>query len=150
MSDKIAVLEISSWMGISIGAEHYYGALWIHEERIEFKHRLTKVEVDERNTKDSTFRWRVGNSVSGFTTEKEIRLLAIEMCKKDPKVKLLLEGRYAIADVQIAIYGDPEVIGKISKLYKRADVIDFWDHKKHEDEMRDIDNKFDELLKELK
>ena len=58
MKDKIAVVEINTWMGISAGAEHYYGCLWMHGEKIELRHRLTKAEADERNKKDPSFIWR--------------------------------------------------------------------------------------------
>lgn len=147
MKEKIAVVEITSWIGMSMGAEHYYGELWMHGKKIELKHRLTKAEALKRNTKDPSFAWRAGIMVSGFATEKKVRTIAVELCRKDSGVKLLLEGMYAVADVQKAVYGDPVIVAKINELYARADVIGFWDHNEHEDEMYDIDAEFDQVLK---
>jgi len=150
MKDKIAILEISSWAGISIGATHCYGDVWIQGEKIELQKVLTKEEAEIKTNIDEGYRWKAGDTTGGFDSEKEIRIIAINICKKNPSVKLLLEGTYCVADVQKAIYGDPKIISKINKLYKKADKIGFWDHREHESEMEDIDNKFDSLLEEIR
>lgn len=149
MKEKIAVLELTSWIGMSAGAKHFYGKLWMHKEKIELEHPLSVSEAKERNSNDPTFAWRAGNKVSGFDTETEVRSLAISLCKKDQGIKLLLEGNYAVADVQKAVYGDPVIVARINELYARADVIGFWDHDEHEDEMYDIDAEFDKVLKDI-
>jgi hypothetical protein len=91
--DKIVTLNISSWIGMSPGAIHYYGCLkfslpWLHQVKnpnmsqsnfdlkllkygnIKLTHKLKAWELKKYpNTYDS---YRVGNSYRGFYTQEEL------------------------------------------------------------------------------
>jgi len=91
--DKIVTLDISSWMGISPGAIHYYGYLefdipWLHLEKepnvcqsnfdlkllgrgkIELTHKLEAWELKKYPGAYDTY--RVGNSYRGFYTREDV------------------------------------------------------------------------------
>ena len=103
---NIPVVEISSWAGISIGAEHCYATLYHPTEELS-KERLTRgisrEEAAYLNKKDTWSGWEEGDVTERFNTEEEIRDAIIELNKKHG-YPLIVEGSYSVAEPQRIIY----------------------------------------------
>ncbi len=103
--NQVVYLDITSFSGVSIGAEHYYGKLVCSGDEyktIELEKKLTSRQAKELNKKDgygSVFR---ADSLTGrFDTEQEIISLAIVEYKKHfPEAKILLLGDSASAEAK--------------------------------------------------
>ena len=148
--DNIAHLSISSWVGISIGANHCYGRLHYNGERIEIKRILIQADVDKLNEYDRNDvfgRYSVGDLCGRFDTRQEIIDSAIKIIKKDyPHVDLLLARNGASVSVNEVYWGkDKKFVGKINKLYKEADELDFYSGK-DDVRMEILDDEFQELI----
>ncbi len=70
-------LEIATYVGIGIGAEHYYGQLrWYNTDgeyqREELTRGMTPHEAIEYNRKDNTTIWRAGAKTSRFADRIQV------------------------------------------------------------------------------
>lgn len=95
--DLTVHLEISSWQGVSIGAQHYYGKLtgYIDGEytSVEVMHPMSKEMADELNAKDDWDGYEEGTETIRFDTEEEIRKRALETWREHfPSAIMLFEG----------------------------------------------------------
>lgn len=148
---NIAHLNISSWVGISIGANHCYGKLnYQDEDRIEIKRILTHVDADKLNDYDrnDVFEsYNAGDECTRFDTEQEIIDSAIEIIKKDyPQVDLLLARDGASISVNEVYWGkDQKVVDRINELYKEADKLGYYSGK-DDDRMEELDDEFEKLV----
>ncbi len=120
---KFVYLEITSWVGLSIGAEHYYGKLIIsgtREKSVDLTKKLSDRECFYLNKKDSLsgiIRWKAGQTTKRFNTEADLERLAIKIWKKKyPKYDALLEGRSSILDPQKPLDARKKVV--LNKLRK--------------------------------
>lgn len=102
MPDKQRVfLEITSWIGSSFGATHYYGDLigylsddWNDRKTIHLTHKLTQRQATKINKRYHTAIFQRGYLFEGFDTKDEI----IELGKKTwrleyPNAKYLVYGK---------------------------------------------------------
>lgn len=142
-------LHISSYVGISPGASHYYGSLHYYNNKgeykdIKLKHRLTAEEAKLLSGQDFTY--EKGEWSERFNSEDEIRELALKEWKKRfPDSVILLEGSSSCASVQHCLGGPRELKAKINVLFKEAEKIDWYE--KDEDLMTKIDDDYMNLLK---
>jgi len=104
---KFVHLEVTSWTGISIGAEHYYGSLVVSGDRkktFELNRKLGDRECFYLNKKDSMpsiIRWKAGQLTIRFNTITQLETLAIKIWKKKyPEYDALVKGRSSILDPQ--------------------------------------------------
>ena len=148
--NTIIHLNISSWVGLSIGAVHTYGKLYFKDDRVEIKKKLTQIEADILNIKEDTKTfggYQEGDMCSRFDNEKEVIDLAIKLIEKEyPQVDLLLSGNRSSVSVNEAFWGkDKKLVDKINELYKEADSLDFYSGK-DDVRMQELDDNFQELL----
>lgn len=157
---KTVTLEISSWRGISIGAQHYYGKLIFDDaegkyQRVELLRtlddagatKLMKQQNDGRNP-DYWIEYFAGDRTDCFDTKIELRNLAKKEWKKlCPDAKLLICGSSCCADPQeVLAADDPELMKQINYLWALAEEIDYYE--KDEKAMTKIYKAYQKLLKE--
>ena len=150
MTDKLVYLEITSWIGISIDAMHFYGSLKGHINddfrSIELLHALT-IEEAKVVSKASSIRFSPGDMYNGFLNKQDIINLALKIYKdRFPQAEVLVLGRIAIADPQEILDGPPAFKDAVNKLYNTAESIGWYDGG-HEDQMNDIYKAYIQLLK---
>jgi hypothetical protein len=156
---KVAKLEVTSWAGVAIGAEHFYGSFNWCDESNDFKeHRLTKTisqkeasylnkKMAGENTDYIDSRYREGDEVNCFDTVEEVRKVAMKNWRDITGCDLLLGGSFACASVEFALDGpDQDVVDRINDLYKQAVEIDFYEDEELEDQMNLIDELFRKIV----
>jgi len=123
---KYAVLNISSWYGVSIGAQHFYGALSFDDEhgkynRIELERRLTHETARILSIQRKDDLYYSGAMTEAFNTRKHVRRAGIRLWKKlCPHTDFLLEGSYVVANPQKCISGPAEIRIKINDFFRRS------------------------------
>jgi len=107
--ENIAHLKISSWIGVSFGATHWYGKLYYKNKNQEILKTLTKKEADKYNINECRqcsltdyvnlflskyiSKYKYGEQTHRFVHKNDIIELTIEIIEKDyPQVDLLLNG----------------------------------------------------------
>ncbi len=124
-------LDVSSYVGISIGADHYYGHLKYNDQKIELKHRLTQKEADLLNKKDGNNynRYKKGALSERFDTEEQVEKIAIKTWKQHfPDANILIKGSDVYIEPQPCIDGLKVIKDKINRLYKRACKLGWFDN----------------------
>ena len=97
---KAIVVNITSWRGISPGAEHYYAKLMLVEttkniykladephsgkelEEIELRRTIADEEARYLNKKEHCYSWRAGDSTGRFNNMTEIKTAVAEYMKE--------------------------------------------------------------------
>lgn len=98
MTDNIVTLEISTWLGLSLGATHYYGKLCGYNDGeykcVELKHPLTPSQATRLNKEEQSHRtWRVGVLYPGFDTEDDVIAFSVECFQEHfPAASVLVIG----------------------------------------------------------
>lgn len=124
MSSKIVILAISSWRGISIGAEHFYGRLSTDDGKrdVRMTHPMTAEEAKANNKKDremgQTYMiWKKGAMTQGYATRQEVIDQALEEWREfDPKATVLIEGDVGVGDPQNVLEGPAWFIVKANEI----------------------------------
>ncbi len=127
----IAHLNITSWEGISIGAEHYYGKLtWPESDwsGYELQHILTSREAAYLNKKvgamGMSVAYKAGEEHPGFGSEAAVRKAALEKYKEQcPDADFLIVGDPAHAEPHLVIAGDEQIMVAANKLYKEFEAM---------------------------
>jgi hypothetical protein len=134
---KMVTLEIESWMGVSIGAIHFYGTLHFDDtdgeyQRIEIRrvldedaaYKLTKQKNSGKNP-DYWVDYEEGQDTECFDGSGDIKRIAIDTWKEHcPDGELLICGRFAVGDPQEVIAADdPEVMKLINEMCDHAELI---------------------------
>ena len=123
--EEIICLNITSWQGISIGAEHYYGELITLErdiEDVEMKRKIEEVSEARYLSKKVGYKgaFKVGDETSCFTTEKQLIKEVRKQYKKHfPKTRMIILGRHLEFYPQKIILG-PRNLKKINNVYYKA------------------------------
>jgi len=146
-------LQITSWAGVSIGAEHSYGELCGYngkeDQTIELKKALTREDARLLNKKDSTYGrlWKEGELTKRFNTEEEIIKIAKKEWKKHfPQAKVLIEGRSGILEPQLIIVAPADYKRKCNILFQKVEANNGWEG--DEKVMQAIEDEWKELNKE--
>lgn len=152
-------LEIQSWVGLSIGAQHYYGKLGLSDRTLEWKERhekevqvqkpMTSKEAKERNKAEhiegSSWRWKKGDMTHGFATEKELRERALVIWKEHfPEYNLLLEGTTSTLDPCLVIDAPPEFMEQGNVIVAGCESNNWWEG--DEDAMEKLSQQWDKLI----
>ena len=128
-------LEITTWQGLSIGAEHYYGKLCGYNKgehiSVELKKVMTREDARILNKKDSAHCWEEGETTDRFDTEEGIKKIARKEWKKHfPQAKIVVEGREGVIEPQPIFVGPSDYKRKINAWAKKAEEINYWDNEK--------------------
>lgn len=120
----IGTLEISTYQGISIGAVHWYGKLWIedmadtnpnHRDKcIELTRKLTAKEIRAENLEAGYSRVSKGETTEGFNTREEVLRAGLQAFKSQFK-GVLFEGGYACRSAWKNLIFWPPHLDKIAK-----------------------------------
>lgn len=143
MKENIVNLEISSFVGLSVGASHYYGKLCFNEERVDLERRLNK-----RNIGDfAKEKYALGGTTARFNSEEHVIQTAKRAWKKIfPNAVILLVGSSAVLDPQKCIDGPPDLKKKINDYYRRAEKVGGYEG--NDKEMTKISNEYmEEILR---
>ena len=119
----VVTLVITTYSGLSIGAIHYYGVLYYHDEKTnlettEVNHKLTVAEARHLRKLDSEYgySWRAGEITSRFETREDVIKSAYELFKKlfsDRENAILVVGQYAAVSPKLIISANkPNLINK--------------------------------------
>jgi hypothetical protein len=124
---RIVYLEISSFIGRSFGAIHYYGCLSGHcpeYKKVRLERKLSAREAAELNKVHDWRLYREGYLYEGFDTKDEIMHLALSDYKKHfPDADILIMGSSAIADPQPVLDGPPDFKDMVNAWVDEADRI---------------------------
>ena len=124
---EIICLNITSWSGVSIGAEHYYGKMKPYfyddeREEIELERKITEISEARYLSKKLGYKGilKVGSKTNCFATETHL----IQECRKQykkyfPGTKVIVLGDRGICAPQCIILG-PRTFKKINNSYWRA------------------------------
>lgn len=130
---NVVNVEISSYRGVSLGAEHYYASLSFYDADGEYKikelrHRLTAKQAKALNKKDGVSGcYKPGNMTERFDTAEDIQQIAIETFKElVPHAIVLTCGRSAVVAPQLVLVGPKGYKAKVNKLAERYKELD-WD-----------------------
>lgn len=125
VQNRCCMLDITSFVGTSIGAEHYYARLKMHgvEKDVELKHTLTQKEATYLNKKDKGYgafgRYKTGEKVHRFDTEAEIRRVAIAEYKQHfPQAIGLMEGSFGSCQPKPILDGLDSIAPRVNQLAK--------------------------------
>lgn len=156
---KIVFAEITTWQGISIGAEHYYlKMVWwdgAKHESEDIEDTLTAANAKKLNKRELSkapeyrYRYTKGMKIRGFWTEAEAEKAALAWIETNmPDCDILLTGdSSASASVSRCLkHSDPSAMEDINRLYTVADKLDFYEHKKNYKAMEQIDSEFYRLV----
>ena len=134
-SHHIVFLNVSSFIGISPGAEHYYGSLQFdsgfdnkYKERrvIRLEHKLSRGEARHLNLKNEMRipgmgnAYYVGEKSENFASEQQLIDVAIAKYKEvNPGALFLVIGEPGTLDPFAVIAGDDEaVMGEANRLFE--------------------------------
>ena len=128
---NIVYLDITSWQGMSIGAEHFYGAL-IHSgdtyQKIEVEGKMTSKQAKALSKKDD-FPYRAGSRTTRFETREEvIEAAKIVFAEKFPGIEFLVVGNAAACDPKLVVVGPEEKKEKANLIFEEYKKIP-WIHK---------------------
>ena len=116
-----AWLSISSWVGISADAEHYYGKIRFsvpkNTESIELKKSLSQKETIHLNKKDGCYefhRYKPGDEINRFETEEDLIANGINLFKEKYPDGILFKGDGCSLSAQLLFYW-PKSLDKLAK-----------------------------------
>jgi len=125
-------LTISTYIGISCGAMHYYGRIRYdsndgdHKE-VDLEHPISPRASRKINRSEGWIVFRPGDMIRSFASENEVRDAAIKwFIEAGDSQGILLEGLFASADPMKALAGDPAAIENINSLYAAWESIHGW------------------------
>lgn len=149
---KAVYLEITSWVGTAINAEHWMGCLQFRgASDIELTHPLTSGEARRLTVKSrGAIPYEKGEMSEKFESKQQLIDCAIASYKTHfPDADMLVLGRRAILDPQPVLDGPEPVKSQINAMVARAEVIDYYDGG-HEAEMNQISDAFGALMRGAK
>jgi len=161
---RIVFLDVTSWIGISLGAEHHYGRLSFEVrpqkldnidkyKEVELKRRLGAKEVKDLNKKDSSLglsMYGVGEKTHRFNSQVAVFVEARKVWrKKFPKAHILIDGQTGIIQPQRimeVVEGLENTMKRANKLFKQFDDLGRWDIKENQRRVNKIDQKWIKLI----
>lgn len=145
----IVYLIISSYRFLGLGlGQHYYGRLRCGDKRVEIMRKLSAAEAYTINQQRGYELFEAGDGRSSFYLESDIVSKALQVWRDEfPAGTLLVKGGGpACAEPQEALAGPPELVAEINAMYQHCEELGWWDGG-HEDEMLEICNRWDQIVK---
>lgn len=148
---NIVFLVVSSFVGIGVGAKHYYGKLeaLIGGEPADVTAPLTAAQARAFNKEwgmlKLSFGYQEGEESSRISSRAKVISLAKKQFKKHfPKATVLILGRPAVCAPFEVLIGPKEFKEKMTKLAKRYDKLN-WDRAADREEIEEILHGWQEL-----
>jgi hypothetical protein len=126
--ETFVVLTISTWAGMSLGAEHYYGKLSGYNKgeyvTIDLEYPLTEKQAKQLSKKDD-WEYKMGRMCSRFDVKDDVRKVALEEWKERyPDAKILFEGNSASAEPLKCLWAkSKKFIDAFNKLWEENEAI---------------------------
>lgn len=134
----IVYLEISSWIGMSLGAMHFYGTMRTgydndgNHQKIDMRRPLTSAQAKELNKAHDVKFYKAGSLYQGYDTRDEIRQQALATYKDlFPGATILVEGSSAVADPQPILDGPKDIMDFVNELVRQAEEIGWYEGDYH-------------------
>lgn len=151
---KFVYLDITSWAGLSLGAQHYYAELQSggDEPSVKLTRILTPHQAAKANryrSSDGFLRVRAGDESDGFDEKDEIYKLALKVWQKCfPQGEILLEGRSSVGDPLkvLACPSHPETINIANGIWDEFEAIEGWQYKKNWSKAKAISDRWNTLI----
>ena len=158
--DNITILEISSFIGIALEGEHYYGKLY-HNcsaglETVSLEYAMSSAQAKRFSKKDS-HDWEKGDITGRFETRDAVMDVAVTIYKDSfPNSKALVLGNYSSVEPKRVLDAPKEIMEEANKIWEEYDKLE-WIHKfgfyelSPEDEKRAVEmsDRFYAVLKRL-
>lgn len=152
--ENIVFLTVSSFVGMSVGAMHYYGRLEHLQggDSSDVTHKLTQIEADRFNKGWLTKEMRTpdvgyqkGEKLTRFSSRRKVINAAKRQFKIHfSKAAVLVLGRSACFEPQEILVGPKEFKDKINVLAKEYGKLD-WDIETDRPEIKKIEEKWQKL-----
>ena len=120
--DRVVMIYVSSFRGISVGAVHWYGSLHGREpyKRFELTRTLSAEDAQKLNAARREDCWHDGSRINGFDTPADVLKAGRAVWKrKFPGADILLSGHYASADPEEPIDGPEAVLKQLRDIWER-------------------------------
>ena len=155
---SICYLEITTWQGISLGAQHFYGELRTsddYNDSAKLERKLTPraaaaMNKSRRNMGLMELHYRAGQMFNGFDTREEIIALAVKTYREHfSKTTILVLGDRAVAEPCPVLDGPDGVKVTAQKLYDENEKIhaqSWWDKRKNRKRMDELCKEWDRLM----
>lgn len=158
---QVTYLEITSWIGMSPEAVHYYGSLKNDDERVDLTRTLTRRDVSElrktiRRQYPGAFELyasgiEVGSKYTGFDTHAELIDLAKSTYRNHfPDSSILLVGRSSVCDPQKMVDGPADLMTAANKIYEEFESFEGYQYRRNYLRAKALNDRWDELFKEKK
>ena len=152
-------LIITSYIGQSLGAIHWYGVLkegydsgdQAKRKKVTLQKVLTEKDCIELNGVEGNYgyKYRPGYLYEGFNSKEEVIEKALEVWKTEfQDGQLLIRGNPAFAEPQEILIGPEEVKDKINTWWKRCEELG-WREEDTSGEVEKISNEFWEYWNKL-
>lgn len=141
MKAKAIYLTITTWAGMSLGAQHYYAELQ-QDYGDNCKVELTRVLTPAQAAKANRYR-----SPGDF---EEIRELALRTWLEHfPDAQILIEGRWSVGDPQkiLACPGDPTLVDEANAICQEFEKIEGYQYRRNWDRANTLNDTWDQLIK---
>ena len=133
INKKVVIIETSSWVGLSFGAEHYYAKMWYEkdgkDERTKLERPISQKEADYLNEKDGWHGWSAGYLTERFNEKDEIYVSAEKFLKENNiEWDIIIDGSFSIVEPQeiVKLNKDCNVdINKLNTLYRLFDKLEW-------------------------
>lgn len=122
---QTAYLDITTWVGLSPGAEHYYGTLKGPDgENHDVWDSLTAEAARQRNRLENVTHYEAGDETRRFATKTALREAAVAQFKeKYPNKVILVEGSRSTLMPQLVLVGPRPYKHAVNKLYRRIEIL---------------------------
>ena len=160
MNERIFV-QITTWAGISIGADHYYVKIYYYDmdKNLQIKrledtltaHHAKLLNKRELNKAEGyRYNYKKGDKTDGFWTLKEAKEKAVEWVDETfLENKIILTGSSCGGASVEECLKHPDIVkkDKINILWKKAESIGYYYNPKNDNFMEKIDSEFSKLIK---
>jgi len=155
---SICYLEITTWQGVSIGAQHFYGELKTsddYKDSVSLERKLTPrsaaaMNKSRRRMGLMELGYRAGQMFNGFDTREEIMTLSVKTHREHfPKTTILVLGDRAVAEPCPVLDGPDELKATAKKLYdenERLHTQGGWDKRENRKRMDELCKEWDRLM----
>ena len=153
MNEKgFVYLNIRSWIGIGLGAQHYYGTLEARGDIDDIV--LTRTLSARQAARANRYRGvlplhRQGDVSSGFDSIDDIKALAIKTWKDlMPQGETLLLGRSSIAEpLEILAWpAHPELIDPANEVWNRFEELEGYRYRHNRDLAEAIEEEWEDII----
>jgi len=150
--NHVCYLEITTFIGMSIGAVHFYASFYFREEKIDFNRTLDSKSAKrfnkERGERDNFY--KKGSQVNAWESREEIIEEALRAYKTHfPAAKLLVEGQHSYVDPHLVLDGPAITMRKCNDIYDSCEAIGWWDDEDQREYMEELSGEWWDIINAL-